>query len=151
MRTTTLLFLTAMCIPMLSQAGDAPKESALAIASKDPQLKWGPCPPFIPAGCQIAVLHGDPAKPNADIYFKVPAGFAIPEHWHTSAERMTLVSGELAVTYQGQPATTLKAGMYAYGPARLAHKATCTSADACVLFIAFEAPVDAFPTEAKGK
>ena len=143
--------LTALCIPVLSQAADAPKEGALAIAWKDPQLKWGPCPPFIPEGCQIAVLHGDPGKPNADIFFKVPAGFAIPEHWHTSEERMTLVSGELTVTYQGQPPATLKSGMYAYGPAKLAHKATCGKGDPCVLLIAFEAPVDAFPTETKGK
>ena len=130
-----------------AQAGDAPAEAALANAWKDAKLQWGPCPAFIPAGCQIAVLHGDPSKPNADVFFKVPAGFAIPEHWHTSAERMTLVSGELSVAYQGHAAVTLKKGMYAYGPAKVAHKATCSKGEPCVLFIAFEAPVDAFPTE----
>ena len=56
---------------------------------------------------------------------------------------MVLVSGELHVTYEGQPTTVLKSGMYAYGPAKLAHKAVCGSAAPCVLFIAFEAPVDA--------
>ncbi len=38
---------------------------------------------------------------------------------------MVLVSGELHVTYEGQPTTVLKPGMYAYGPAKLAHKAVC--------------------------
>ena len=33
-------------------------EQALALAHDDPQLKWGPCPPFLPKGCGIAVLHG---------------------------------------------------------------------------------------------
>ena len=66
-----------------------------------------------------------------------------PSHWHTSAERMVLVSGELHVTYEGQPTTVLKSGMYAYGPAKLAHKAVCGNAAPCVLFIAFDAPVDA--------
>ena len=118
-------------------------EPALVFTFKDSQLKWGACPDFIPKGCEIAVLHGDPAKANADIFFKVPANFTDPGHWHTSAERMVLVSGELHVTYEGQPTTVLKPGMYAYGPAKLAHKAVCGARAPCVLFIAFEAPVDA--------
>ena len=60
---------------------------------------------------------------------------------------MVLVSGELHVTYEGQPTTVLKPGMYAYGPAKLAHKAVCASGAPCVLFIAFEAPVDAMPAK----
>lgn len=126
-------------------------ERALASTFTDPQLKWGPCPAFIPKGCEIAVLHGDPAKHNADIFFKVPANFAIPLHWHTSAERMVLVSGQLHVTYEGQEAVTLKPGMYAYGPAQLAHKASCASGAPCVLFIAFESPVDALPSESPAR
>ena len=126
-------------------------EPALAFAFDDTRLEWGPCPDFIPKGCEIAVLHGDPAKENADIFFKVPANFAIPNHWHTSAERMVLVSGELNVTYEGQPATLLKAGSYAYGPAKLPHKATCGAGAPCVLFIAFEGPVDAMPAESDTK
>ena len=66
-------------------------EPALAFATDDPGLAWGPCPAFIPEGCQIAVLHGDPALANADVFFKVPGDFTIPHHWHTSAERMVLV------------------------------------------------------------
>ncbi len=128
-------------------AEEAVPEPALALTSADTQLKWGPCPAFIPEGCEIAVLHGDPAKPNADIFFKVPADFTIPPHWHTSAERMVLVSGELQVTYDGQETTTLKPGTYAYGPAKLPHSAYCLKGTACVLFIAFEAPVDAVPTD----
>jgi quercetin dioxygenase-like cupin family protein len=126
------------------------QEPALSLTFKDAQLKWGPCPDFIPKGCEIAVLHGDPAKENADIFFKVPANFTIPRHWHNSAERMVLVSGELHVTYDGQKTAVLKTGNYAYGPAKLAHKAFCAKGP-CVLFIAFESPVDAFPTESPSK
>src|SRR5262245_53450340 len=93
-------------------------EPVLAFTHTDARLKWGPCPDFIPSGCEIAVLHGDPAKANADIFFKVPANFVIPNHWHTSAERMVLVSGELHVTYEAQPTVALKPGTYAYGPAK---------------------------------
>ena len=121
------------------------QEPAVARSAEDPQLAWGPCPPFMPAGCGLAVLHGDPAKDNADVLLKVPAHAAIPEHWHTSAERMVLVSGELTATYKGQAKVVMKPGMYAYGPAKVAHSGTCSSNTPCVLFIAFESAVDAVP------
>jgi quercetin dioxygenase-like cupin family protein len=99
----------------------------------------------MPAGCALAVLHGDPSKPNADVFFKVPAGQALPVHWHTSAERMVLIAGELRVDFEGQDAVVLKAGAYSYGPPRRAHGGACISATPCILFIAFEVPVDAVP------
>jgi quercetin dioxygenase-like cupin family protein len=95
----------------------------------------------------MAVLHGDPAKPNADVLLKVPPGQTIPHHWHTSAERMVLISGRLEVVYDGQQPATLTPGMYAYGPAKHGHTAICEKGEACVLFIAFEGPVDAVPTD----
>ena len=72
----------AQDVPLASMAGDA-------------ALKWGGCPDFMPKGCEIAVLHGDLAKDNADVFFKVPANAVVPRHWHTSAERMVLVAGEV--------------------------------------------------------
>lgn len=119
-------------------------EPAVSYTYDDKELEWGPCPSFIPKGCEIAVLHGDPAKNNTDIFFKVPGNFAIPHHWHTSPERMVLVSGTLEVTYDNQAKETLEPGTYAYGPAKLPHTAFCKEGDPCVLVIAFEDPVDAF-------
>ena len=133
-------------------AGDQPAAGSavpLAKAATDPALKWGPCPEGMPEGCGIAVLQGDPAKPNADISLRVPSGSAIPPHAHSSAERMILVSGELEVKYQGAPQALLKAGHYAYGPAKLPHRAACRSSDSCTLFIAFEGPVDVLPFQGK--
>ena len=127
------------------------EEPALTWTSRDAQLKWGPCPPFLPKGCGIAVLHGDPAKDNVDVFFKVPAKSTIPLHWHTSAERMVLVAGELHVTYNGQKTAVLRPGTYAYGPAKRPHKGFCASTSPCVLFIAFESPLDAVPVESTAK
>ena len=127
------------------------EEQALTRTVRDTQLKWDPCPPFLPKGCAIAILHGDPAKDNVDVFFKVPAKSTIPLHWHTSAERMILVAGELHVTYDGQKKAVLKPGTYAYGPAKRPHKGFCASAVPCVLFIAFESPLDAVPVESASK
>ena len=146
-RTSAVLALT-LTIPALAGAGAAP-ETSVASTPQDAGLQWGPCPPFLPAGCGIAVLHGDPSKPNVDVFFKVPGGSEIPKHTHTSAERMVLVSGELKVTYDGQAPVTLKPGMYAYGPAGAPHSGVCAKGDPCVLMIAFESPLDAMPVAAK--
>lgn len=131
----------------LALAQSSPDRTALTRTARDADLKWGPCPNFLPEGCKIAVLHGDPSKQNSDIFFKVPGKSRIARHWHTSAERMVLVSGELHVTYDGHKPAVLKTGSYAYGPAKLPHEAYCASRAPCILAIAFESPVDAFPSE----
>lgn len=129
-----------------SSAAPAPGNEMPVTRTLDGNLQWGACPPIFPAGCEIAVLHGDPAKPNADVFLRVPAGYAIPAHRHSSAERMILVQGQLRVHYDGAAAEVLTTGEYAYGPAGLPHTATCMAGSPCTLFIAFEGPVDAEAT-----
>lgn len=142
---TSLLLAAFASAAALAQAPTQP--TAVAKTHLDADLQWGPCPAFLPEGCAIAVLQGDPSRENADIFFKVPAKSTVPRHWHTSAERMVLVSGELHVTYDGQEKAVLNVGTYAYGPAKLSHEAYCASDVPCVLAIAFESPVDAVASE----
>ncbi|MEQ7154372.1 cupin domain-containing protein [Brevundimonas aurifodinae] len=140
----------AALVPLLSllaapvaQAQDRP----LVLVPEDPVIAWSPCPAVFPRGCELAVLRGDPARPGADVLLRVAAGQTLPNHSHTSAERMMLAAGRLAVTYRGAAEATLTPGTYAYGPAGLAHRATCVSATPCVLFIAFDGAVDATAVE----
>ena len=58
--------------------------------------KWGPAPPLLPPGAQIAVLAGDPTKagPYA-VRLKFPANYDIPAHSHPTDENVLVVSGEL--------------------------------------------------------
>lgn len=135
-----LLFSTAM----YAQEKEMNSTNSVVYNPDDASLEWGGCPDFMPNGCQITVLHGDPAQRNADILFKVPANTVIPNHTHTSAERMILISGEMEVTYEGETPQKLKKGTYAFGPPQKPHSARCGDAGPCVLFIAFEEPVDAF-------
>lgn len=121
------------------------REAAIKKTADDKNLKWGPAPEFMPQGTQLAVLHGDPTKNDADVFLKIPAKAAVPNHFHTSSERMMLVSGELQVSIEGQQPITLKPGSYAYMPAKRPHEGLCVSDADCVLFIAFKEPVDAVP------
>lgn len=134
---------TALIVGVAAHAPVFADEGAFIRTADSAAIAWGPCPEFMPKGCALAVLQGNPAERNADVFFKLPAKTTAPMHTHSSAERMVLVSGEMKVQYQGQEPVVLKAGTYAYGPANLPHEATCTSNQDCILFIAFEEPVDA--------
>jgi len=122
-------------------------ENSVSANHADKELEWGPCPSFMPEGCNIAVLHGDPSKQNADVLFKVNGKSDIPNHWHNSHERMVLLTGKMKVTYKGEETQTMQVGDYAYGPAKKPHTAKCVSKDPCILYIGFGEPVDAFAIE----
>ncbi len=148
MKRLSFSIIAIVLIKMLAWGGPAlAGEQAFSWKVDDDDLEWVACPEFMPEGCQLAVLQGDPGKPNADVFFKLPAGTTAPHHWHTSAERMVLIAGELHVDFDGQDPLVMKPGTYAYGPAKLPHVAECKSSEPCVLFIAFEEPVDAIPVE----
>ena len=144
------VFLAALVLITPFALADKPAQKPAQIFSiNDARLEWGSCPSFIPKGCKITVLHRDLWKNNADIFLKVPANFTIPRHWHTSPERIVMVSGQLEITYDGQQPILLKPGMYAYGTAKLPHKASCGNGDPCILFIAYEGPIDTVPTSSQ--
>lgn len=139
------LMIALVCLTSYAQAADKP----VSYTINDKAIKWGPCPDIFPQGCEISVLHGSVEKKNTDVFFKVPGNYSIPAHTHSSAEHMTLVSGNLEVKYKDEAKVNLKPGSYAFGPAKHPHEAKCTSNDPCVLFISFDDPIDAKPYNGK--
>lgn len=140
--------LLAMAVLLTAPFSPLTAREPLAIDPYGKSVKWGACPPIFGKGCEIAVLQGDPSRPNADVVLRLQPGIRLGWHRHSSAERMILVSGQLRVEYAGSKPATLKGGHYAYGPAGLAHQAACAGPAPCILFIAFEGPVDALAAEA---
>jgi quercetin dioxygenase-like cupin family protein len=89
---------------------------------------WGPAPPVLPAGAQMAVLYGDPGKPGAfAIRLKAPAGYRVPRHWHPTDEQVTLISGDFNLS-MGKKDEAMDAalvpGDYANLPAQMQHEAS---------------------------
>src|SRR5947209_4045275 len=60
-------------------------------------VKWGPAPPSLPPGAQLAVLEGDPTKAGGayTIRAKMPDGYKIAPHWHPVTENVTVLEGAL--------------------------------------------------------
>ena len=76
--------------PAKAAKADVPAHVILTPAD----LKWGPAPPVLPAGAQIAVLDGDPTKPGFfSLRLKFPDGYKIPAHWHPTDENIVVVQG----------------------------------------------------------
>jgi quercetin dioxygenase-like cupin family protein len=62
------------------------------------QLVWGPGPPGLPAGAQVAVLTGDPGGTGPfTLRAKLPAGYRIGPHWHPTDEHVTVLSGMVSM------------------------------------------------------
>jgi quercetin dioxygenase-like cupin family protein len=61
-------------------------------------VKWGPAPPSLPSGAQIAVLSGDPSKAEPfTIRLKAPDGYKIMPHWHPTDENVTVLEGSFVM------------------------------------------------------
>ena len=105
------------------------------------ETTWGPAPPMLPAGAQIAVLSGNPgaAVPYA-VRLKFPANYAIPAHSHPTDENVVVTSG--AVTFgMGDKLNrtaagnkTIGVGGYATATAGMNHYAFTTQESTIVLF-----------------
>lgn len=135
-------FVGSAVLPAFALAQGASSTLPPTFTQNDRSLKWNGCPDGLPKGCQLAVLNGDPAKPGADVFLKLPGKSKVPSHKHTSVERIVVVDGEITITYDGHKPLAMKRGTYHYGPAEMVHEAACVSAQPCVLFISFEKPVD---------
>ena len=48
------------------------KDPAVAHRHDDPKLTWSPCPDILGKGCEVTVLHGDPAGGRSDVFVKYP-------------------------------------------------------------------------------
>src|SRR5580765_2814715 len=60
------------------------------------EAKWGPAPPFLPPGAEIAVLSGNPmASESYTVRLKFPAGYNVGAHSHPTDENVAVVSGAL--------------------------------------------------------
>ena len=105
------------------------------------EAQWGPAPPMLPAGAQIAVLAGDPTKSTAyTIRLKFPANYAIPAHSHPTDEHVVVTSGGLTFGMGDKLAKgaasnkTLAPGGFALMPANMNHFAYTTQETTIVLY-----------------
>jgi quercetin dioxygenase-like cupin family protein len=114
MKISRLVMFGSVAVGMLAQTG-APQN-----AFTPDQMKWGPPPPFVPPGAQVALVEGDPGAPSGDftVMIKMPDGYKIAPHWHPQRENVTVVSGSIKVgmgdKWDDAKMMSFPAGSFAY-------------------------------------
>jgi quercetin dioxygenase-like cupin family protein len=111
------------------------------------EAQWGPAPPLLPAGAQIAVIAGDPTKAVAyAVRLKFPADYAIPAHSHPTDEHVVVVSGSLTFGMgdkltKGNANKTLTPGGFALMPAQMNHFAYTANQETTIILFG-QGPVE---------
>ena len=96
------------------------------------QMKWGPPPPSVPAGSQIAVIEGDPSGSTGDytVRLKMPDGYKIAPHYHPKRENVTVLSGNLKVgmgdKWDDSKMMSFPSGSFAYMDPEMHHYAAAS-------------------------
>jgi quercetin dioxygenase-like cupin family protein len=145
MKSIPILLLLALSGGALAANPDMPDaQPAMQHAvTRAADTAWGPAPPMLPAGVQIAVLAGDPGKEgNFTIRLKMPPGYRVPRHWHPTDEAVTLVEGDLTLSMGDAMAQdeTLAPGDYINLPTPMRHEAS--SKDGAVVQIQSMGPFE---------
>lgn len=114
-----------LAAPTSAADKSASAKPAVTIAASD--VKFGPPPPALPAGAQLAVLHGDPSKKGPfAIRLKMPDGYQIAPHWHSNDEQLTILSGTFMLSIGDKPGEnvhSMTTGAFHFLPARMHHSA----------------------------
>ena len=121
-----------ICIALLLSASPALADD-MQMPVNASGLKWGPAPPVLPKGAQMAVVSGDPSKDGLYVVrLKMPAGYKIPAHNHPTSEYVTVLSGAFDIgmgdKLDPKKGVALGAGGFAEAPAKMNHYAWTTRA-----------------------
>jgi len=107
------LALAVGCAPPQVGEADFPEGTVQYVVHAQ-DVNWRPCPPNLPSGCEIAVLEGSPQEPGLfTVRFRVAESFVMPPHTHPKDERVTVLTGRVAVAF-GVDAT--RDGAQRFGP-----------------------------------
>jgi anti-sigma factor ChrR (cupin superfamily) len=125
---TVVLLCAAPAFAQAEKKAPAPAKPAAAkhVVMPADQVKWGPAPPALPPGAQVAILDGDPTKPGAFVIrAKFPDGYSVPPHWHPTIENLVVLGGTLMLGMGDKvdkaSMQNLTAGGYSKMPARMHH------------------------------
>jgi len=135
--------LTFIAIATLLAAGSSTMSYAQSdahVISKLQEAQWGPAPPLLPPGAQIAVLAGNPMGTGPyTLRLKFPANYAIPAHSHPTDEHVVVVSGALTfgmgdrLVKGASQNKTLETGGFALMPSGMNHYAYTTGRETTIV------------------
>jgi quercetin dioxygenase-like cupin family protein len=123
----------------------AGEQVPVATSQKVADLQWRPVDPHNPSGARMAVLWGDPTSGPYGALLRVPAGFELPMHRHSSDERVVVIDGASIHWAEGHDrpaAPIMRSGDYLLIPAGVNHASAATAGEECLELIAQDGRFD---------
>jgi quercetin dioxygenase-like cupin family protein len=127
------MFSVALSLVAVAALGVAQEPKAPHIALTPADVKWGPPPPTLSKGAQLAVVSGDPTTTGPFVIrLKFPAGYKVAPHWHPTDEHVTVLAGTMALgmgdKFDEATMKVLPEGSYGMLPAEMRHFAMAKTA-----------------------
>jgi len=93
------------------------------------------------AGSEGVLIRTDRSTGGMDLLVRFPAGHVIAPHWHESNERIFVAEGQLTLR-QDAGDSFLKAGGFAFLPAREVQRLSCSSGTRCTFYLSWDGKPD---------
>lgn len=137
------VFVVGVAMVLASYIQMAAQESGeKSIVSPLSGLKFGAVP-NAPKCFTIAVEKGDPSKGASVILAKFSPGCVASYHWHTPSETVMVVSGALETQMKGDAKPIVAHhGDFVFLPPKHVHRATCSKAGPCLVFLTSDGAFD---------
>lgn len=134
-RLAALAFLSAGVL-LAQAAAPSPKSSNAPVFMPAADLKWVDLDPKTAPGVKIADVWGDHTKGGYGAFTKFPAGFSVPLHYHSHADKIVVISGTFIQKREGKSEVRLGPGSYLMQPGKsYRHETACDKGSDCLFFI----------------
>jgi hypothetical protein len=124
-----ILWVSAAALAIGARSADSAKHAFTPDA-----IPYGPPPPFVAPGAELAVIEGNPGGSSGDytVRLKMPDGYRIAPHWHPLRENVTVISGTFKVgmgdRFDESKMGTFPAGSFAFLDPDMHHYAMASGA-----------------------
>lgn len=135
---------TVLAMLALASAASAAEPKPAVIESPvfvdSTQFQWQKCEGL--PGCTFLPLRGDAKREASAAIFRLEAGVRFPKHWHTSAEHILVMQGELDMNLENGARYRVGPRAFLYNPGGMIHWGQCAAGEACVYYVYDDQPYD---------
>ncbi len=108
------------------------------------KLIWSPLEvKGLPPGAEIALLRGDLGKAGSESILRLPAGYRVPHHTHTSDELYVWIKGAFTLVSHDGKKSQYDGPAYISFPGNAPpHALICGDEEPCILYLKYSRPFD---------
>lgn len=106
------------------------------------RLEWGPLKlEGLAPGAEIAVLRGELSKGPSELLLRIPAGFTVPNHSHSSDETYVWLKGRFTYIAGDGAQQNFDGPAFIGLPPKTPHALRCGN-DPCLFYLRYSGPFD---------